>query len=258
MRRSRVINGIGAVSTGVVLVIVLITKFLAGAWIVCVAMPIIFLVMRGIHGHYEAVARELEPDEGAEATLPARTHAIVLVSKVHKPTLRALNYARAARPSTLEAVTVAVDPDETHALQTEWDRRGLPVPLKVLDSPFREVTAPVVRYVRSLRRSSPRDVVAVYIPEYVVGRWWEQLLHNQSALRLKTRLLFTPGVMVISVPWQLRSSEELEARVVQAHKQRVQAAIAAGMIPAPPGSKAVNGAVTSRSEGASTSAGTPT
>ena len=91
-------------------------------------------------------------------------------------------------------------------------RRDIPVPLKALDSPFREITGPVVAYVKSIRRSSPRDVVMVYIPEYVVGRWYEQLLHNQSALRLKGRLFFTPGVMVASVPWQLRSSEGVEER----------------------------------------------
>jgi len=140
-------------------------------------------------------------------------HAIVLVSKIHKPTLRALAYARATRPSLLEAITVNVDPEETKALQDEWDRRDIPVPLKALDSPYREITRPVVDYVKSARRGSPRDVVMVYIPEYVVGRWYEQLLHNQSALRLKGRLHFTPGVMVTSVPWQLRSSEGAEDRL---------------------------------------------
>src|SRR4051794_18887822 len=212
IRNSRVINLLGAVSTGTVLVIVLITKFRAGAWIVCLAMPIIFLLMRGIHGHYEAVSRELEAIEGEETTLPSRTHAIVLVSKIHKPMLRALNYARVSRPSTLEAVTVNVDPEEPAALQREWDRRNLPVPLKVLDSPYREITMPIVKYVRGVRRASPRDIVMVYIPEYVVGHWWQQILHNQSALRLKTRLLFTPGVMATSVPWQLRSSVHAEER----------------------------------------------
>jgi hypothetical protein len=126
--------------------------------------------------------------------------------------LRALAYARAARPDVLEAVTVNVDPDETRTLTDEWDRRDLPVPLKVLDSPYREITRPIIDYVKGIRRSSPRDVVTVYIPEYIVGRWWEQLLHNQSALRLKGRLLFTPGVMVTSVPWQLASSTEVVQR----------------------------------------------
>ena len=120
-------------------------------------------------------------------------HAIVLVSKIHKPTLRALAYARATRPSILEALTVDVDPDETKALQAEWDRRDIPVPLKALDSPFREITRPIVDYVKSIRSGNPRDLVVVYIPQYVLGHWWEQILHNQSALRLKGRLLFTPG-----------------------------------------------------------------
>jgi hypothetical protein len=139
-------------------------------------------------------------------------HAIVLVSKVHKPTLRALAYARASRPSVLEAVTVTVDPDETRKLQEEWERRDIPVPLRALDSPYREITRPVLAYVRSIRGESPRDLIVVFIPEYVVGRWWEQILHNQSALRLKSSLHFMPGVMVASVPWQLRSSVGREGR----------------------------------------------
>ncbi len=207
MQRSRVINAVGLSVTAVVLVVVLITKFLLGAWIAIAAMVVLFVLMRGIRGHYDRVARELVLDDDGEFVLPSRMHAIVLVSKVHKPTLRAVAYARAMRPSSLEAVTVGVDPDETRALQDEWDRRGIPVPLKVLDSPFREVTDPIIDYVRNIRRESPRDIVTVLIPEYVVGHWWEHLLHNQSALRLKGRLLFTPGVMVTSVPWQLRSSE---------------------------------------------------
>jgi hypothetical protein len=135
-------------------------------------------------------------------------HSIVLVSKIHKPTLQALAYARATRPSTLEAVTVAVDPDEARALQLEWERRKIPVPLKVLDSPFREITKPIVDYVKQLRRQSPRDLVTVFVPEYVVGKWWEQLLHNQSALRLLARLRFTPGVVVTSVPYLLASGRQ--------------------------------------------------
>ena len=216
MRRSRVINGVGLTVTGLVLAVVLVTKFLLGAWIAIAAMMVLFLMMKVIRRHYERVADELQVDEDEEMTLPARTHVIVLVSKIHKPTLRAVSYARAMRPSTLEALTVNVDPEETRALQREWDRRGIPVPLKVLDSPFREVTEPVISYVRNLRRGSPRDVVTVLIPEYVVGHWWENLLHNQSALRLKGRLLFTPGVMVTSVPWQLQSSAGVEERAAGA------------------------------------------
>ena len=211
MQRSRAINTFGLAMTGVVLCIVLATKFLSGAWIAILAMAVIFLVMRAIRHHYDLVARELAAADD-DTSLPSRIHAVVLVSKVHKPTLRAVAYARASRPNTLEAITVDVDDEQTEALLQKWDDAGLPVPLRVLESPYREITKPILDYVRDLRRRSPRDVVTVYIPEYVVGRWWEQLLHNQSALRLKGRLLFTPGVMVTSVPYQLRSSALAEER----------------------------------------------
>ncbi len=211
-QRRRLISAFACATTGSVLVIVLVTKFTHGAWIAIAAMIVLWFLMRGISHHYDGVADELRAEEDEPATLPARTHAVVLVSKIHKPTLRAINYARASRPSTLEAITVNVDDRETEVLRAEWDRRGIPVPLKVLDSPFREITKPIINYVKNVRTGSPRDVVTVYIPEYVVGRWWEHLLHNQSALRLKSRLLFTPGIMVTSVPWQLRSSEYLQDR----------------------------------------------
>lgn len=213
LSRSRAINALGAVFTAVVLVVVLITKFTHGAWIVVLAMPGLFLLMKGIRRHYDKVEVELRPTPGG-TTLPPRVFAIVLVSKLHTPTLRALAYARATRPTTLTAVTVSTDLDASDALLQEWSERDIPVPLKVLHSPYRDVTGPVLDYVKDVRRTSPRDLVAVFIPEYVVGHWWEALLHNQSALRLKARLLFQPGVMVINVPWQLGSAEVLESRRV--------------------------------------------
>ena len=213
MRRSRVINGVGVAMTGSVLVIVLITKFTHGAWITLLGMAVLFVVMRAIRKHYDRVAEEMAVESTPAAkVLPSRVHAIVLVSKVHRPTLRALAYARVSRPSVLEALTVDVDPEETADLQRRWNELDLPVPLKALESPYREITRPIVQYVRDLRRESPRDLLVVYIPEYVVGHWWEQVLHNQTALRLKGRLLFTPGVVVASVPFQLSSSEGAEDR----------------------------------------------
>jgi amino acid transporter len=205
MRRSQTINATGAIVTGVVLLIVVRYKFLGGAYLAISAMVLLFFVMRGIRRHYDRVAVELAPRPGG-VPLPSRIHGIVPVSKLHEPTLRALAFARATRPHDLTAVTVQVDEEETRRLVDEWDARKVPVPLVILDSPYREITRPLLAYIRDLRRKSPRDVVCVYIPEYVVGRWWEQLLHNQSALRLKGRLLFQPGVMVTSVPWQLASS----------------------------------------------------
>jgi amino acid transporter len=207
-RRSQAINAFGATLTAVVLVVVLVTKFAHGAWIVAIAMPALFLLMRGVHRHYDRVLAELEPDPGG-MLLPSRVHAIVLVSRLHKPTLRALAYARATHPDTLTALTVATNPDDVRALQRQWVDRDVPVPLTVLDSPYRDITRPVLEYIEKVREngSGSRDVVVIYLPEYVVGRWWEHLLHNQSALRLKARLLFQPGVMVTNVPWQLRSSK---------------------------------------------------
>ena len=211
IHRSRAVSALGVALTAVVLLVVLATGFTEGAWVILVALAVFYLLMRAIRSHYEAVRRELTaPDEPEARVLPSRVHAVVLVAKIHKPTLRALAYARASRPSRLEALSVNVDPDETRALLQEWERRGIPVPLKVLDSPYREVTRPVLEYIRALRGDNPRELVVVYVPEYVVGRWWEQLLHNQSALRLKSRLHFMPGVVVASVPWQLRSSHGVE------------------------------------------------
>jgi len=206
MKRSRIINSVGLAMTGTVLVIVLITKFTRGAWIALAAMAGLYLMMRGIRGHYDRVRMELTAPDDIVAQ-PSRNHAVVLVSKVHAPTLRALAYAKATRPHDLTALTVSVDPGDTTALQAEWDRRGIDIALTVVDSPYREITKPILDYVRRIRLDSPRDVVTVFIPEYVVGHWWEQLLHNQSALRLKGRLLFQPGVMVTSVPYQLESSD---------------------------------------------------
>ncbi|MFG3104251.1 APC family permease [Streptomyces sp. NPDC048182] len=218
MVRSRAINAFGAFFTGLVLVVVLATKFTHGAWVALLGMCIFFATMTAIRKHYDRVSAEIaapeDPDETpADADLrPSRVHSVVLISRLHRPALRALGYAKLLRSDSLEALSVNVDPTETKALREEWERRGIAVPLKILDSPYREVTRPVIEYVKSLRKESPRDAVSVIIPEYVVGHWYEHLLHNQSALRLKGRLLFTPGVMVTSVPYQLQSSEAAKRR----------------------------------------------
>jgi amino acid transporter len=205
MFTSRLINGLGLSVTATVLVVVLVTKFLHGAWIAILAMAMVFVVMKGIRRHYAQVSVELTAEK-ADQFLPTRVHAIVLVSKLHKPTLRALAYAKAARPNTLEAVVVSTESATVNKLLEEWDDMDIDIPLKVLHSPYRQIVKPVVDYTQAIRRSSPRSVVAVYIPEYVLGHWWERILHNQSAFRIKSRLLFQPGVTITSVPYQLRSS----------------------------------------------------
>jgi amino acid transporter len=228
MIRSRVINTIGLIATGTVLIVVLVTKFLVGAWIAIVVMGALFILMRAIHRHYDTVSRELTADteESANMVLPSRNHAVLLVANMHLPTLRALAFARATRPDVLEALTVNVDDDDTRELTALWEDSDITVPLKVLASPYREVTTPVLGYIKRITKDAPRTVVTVYIPEYVVGHWWEQLLHNQSALRLKTRLLFIPNVMVTSVPWQLASSE----RVTQLEEQSAPGDVRKGFV----------------------------
>ncbi|MGY1804490.1 APC family permease [Blastococcus sp. SYSU D00922] len=205
MRRSQAINAVGGTLTTVVLVIIVITKFTHGAWLVILVMPVLFVLMKAINRHYGHVAEQLVPDTDARM-LPSKVHAVVLVSKVHKPTLRALAFARATRPDALTALTVNVDDADTRQLQADWERYDIPVPLTVLESPFREITRPVVDFVKNVRRESPRELVVVFVPQYVVGHWWENVLHNQSALRLRARLQFQPGVMITTVPWQLESS----------------------------------------------------
>lgn len=207
--RRLVLSSATAVFCAAVVTVVLVTQFLAGAWIVVAAVPVIVGAMLVIHRYYHRVNAELAvPEDKSAGLLPSRVHAIVLVSRIHRPTLRAVAYARVGRPDVLEAVTVSVNEADTRALIDEWDRRDIPVPLKVLDSPYREITRPVVEYVRAIRRASPRDLVAVYVPEYVAQHWWEQLLHNKSTVRLKGRLALTRGVVVTSVPWQLEAKRQ--------------------------------------------------
>jgi amino acid transporter len=231
--RSRMINAFGASLCGVVLVIVVVTKFTKGAYLVLIAMPILYAIMRAINKHYTRVSQELATEDTG-LMLPSRNHVVVLVSKVHKPALRALAFAKATRPDTLTALTVNVDDESTRALQAEWERHDLPVPLTVLESPYREVTRPLLDYIKKLRTDRPRDVVSVFIPEYVVGHWWEQLLHNQQALRLKARLLFQPGVMVTSVPWQLASSAGAARRAFRPDGPKVPPAATPPGAPARP------------------------
>ena len=204
------VNALGGVATAVVLVIVLVTKFGHGAYLVVIAIPVLFFVMLRIRRHYELVSLQLRPT-AAGSTLPSRTHAVVLISQLNEPSLKALAFARAMRPDTITALRVDTDPDRTAKLVSDWTARDVQVSLTIVGSAYRDLTQPVLDYLGRIN-IGPRDVVQVFVPEYVVGHWWEQLLHNQSALRLKTRLLFMPGVMVTSVPYQLKSAEPYSLR----------------------------------------------
>jgi amino acid transporter len=207
LRRKQLVNGLGAAATALVFVIVLVTKFAQGAWIVVLAAPFLFMAMKSVSRHYSSVVADLSPG-AAGVELPAQTHSVVLVSNLLMPTLRALAFAEATSPASLCAVHVATDGGDD-PLAREWEERRVPVPLVVIESPYRETVRPVLRYVRQLRREHPEDVISIVIPEYVVTHWWQNVLHNQTALRLKGRLLFEPQVAVTSVPWTLgRSAPE--------------------------------------------------
>jgi amino acid transporter len=224
INRGRAINAFGACFTGVVLVVVMVTKFTHGAYLVVIAIPLLCLLMQAIHKHYASVRDELLVDDGDDETLPSRVHAVVLVSGWNKATQRAVLFARATRPDTLTALTVNINEPDTRGLNQEWQKLDINVPLKVVESPYREITRPVVNYIKRQRRG-PRDVVCVYIPETVVGRWWENLLHNQSSLRLKARLLFEPDVMVTSVPYQLRSAAQRDLAKIESSPGDVRSGV---------------------------------
>jgi len=207
MQRKRLLNLVGLVLSALVLLVVLITRFTHGAWLAAIGIVLLMGVMESLNRHYRQVDSELAVSEYQDVTaLPARVHALVLVSTVRKPVLRAVAFARVSRPSKLEAIMVDVESEKTERTLQDWERLGIPVPITVLASPYRTIADPLIEHIRSIRRESPRDLVVVYIPEYVVGRWWEQLVHNQTALRVKNRLHYEPGVVVASVPWRLLSS----------------------------------------------------
>ena len=208
MRRSQLINLLGAVTTGCVLIIVVRYKFAGGAYLAIIAMAVLYALMKAISVHYRRVGDMMAVSEDTGVIQPSRNHAIVLVSQLNQPTVFALGYAKLTHPDQLTALSVAIDEPETRRLREQWERHHFDIPLTIVESPYREFSRPILGYIRRLRRGYPRDIVTVVIPEHVADHWWEQLLHNQSALRLKTRLHFELGVVVASVPYQLRPSHD--------------------------------------------------
>ncbi|TFC82879.1 APC family permease [Cryobacterium cheniae] len=205
------INGFGALLTGVVLIVVTITKFTHGAWLVFVLMPVLFTLMLGVNRYYRDVAREIEVD--AHTTFGSQgDHAIVLVGKMQKPVLKALDYAIAARHESIEAVHISVDVDETKALKRAWVQQNIQVPLRIVQSPYRDISWPLISYIKDRREDHGSEVVTVYTPIYIVGHWWEGLLHNHKARRLRQKLMLVHGVTIALVPWLLDSSELIYGR----------------------------------------------
>ena len=203
----RIINGIGATMTGVVLVIVTLTKFLEGAWLVFVIAIPLYLVMYQTNRYYKTIEAEILLDEHTEFGSKG-DYAVVLMDKLNKPQLKALDYALSSKHDRLDVIHVAVDPDRAEAFQKEWKDYGIKVPLKIIESPYREFSAPLIEYLEDHRKRHGRERISVYLPKYIVGHWWEHIFHNHRANRLRSRLLYVRGVMVTLVPWRLMSAEE--------------------------------------------------
>ncbi|ACL24110.1 APC family permease [Chloroflexus aggregans] len=201
--RSAIINGFGATLTAIVLVILMITKFVHGAWMVILTIPVLVMMFRGINLHYRRVAEQLSLS-GAVVPPELRRHtAIVLISGIHRGVLPALQYARSIAPDNVTAVYVDLDPEATEKLRKRWQDWGCGIPLVVLESPFRSLINPIVRYIEEVETRYGDDVITVILPEFVPARWWEHLLHNQTGILIKTALRLR-GTVVTSVPYRLR------------------------------------------------------
>jgi amino acid transporter len=208
-KRSMVINGAGAIATGIVLVVVLVSKFTVGAWIPALLIPIIVMFFRSIHGHYERVEKALAVPPGYRVHRHTHT-VIVLVGRVHRATLAALSYAESLKPDRLVAMSVVTDGEEAEAIQRQWQEYEIDVPLQVTMSQYRDLAGPVLEFVDDLDNQYDNDIVTVILPEFVLTRWWQQLLHNQSALLLKGRLLFRRNTVVVSVPYHIEPDGTVE------------------------------------------------
>jgi len=197
-----VINGVGAISTFVVLMVFILTKFLHGAWIVVVLIPLLVLLFLKIHRHYFEVAKQLST-EGLEGLRPIRHEVIVPISGIHRGVIAALEYAKSIAPHHVTAVYVNLDDETTQKLREKWQEWGSGVSLVVVASPYRSLQRPLLNYIDRVKRSSRGEVVTIVLPEFVPAKWWQNLLHNQNTLFLKGALLFKKGVVVTNVPYHL-------------------------------------------------------
>ncbi|HJP94658.1 MAG TPA: APC family permease [Pyrinomonadaceae bacterium] len=202
-RKSIAINGLGAVATFIVLIVLIITKFIHGAWIVVFLIPLLVLMFRAVHRHYEEVAQQLTM-EGVGGLRPIRHEVIVPISGIHRGVIRALEYARSIAPGHVTAVYVDLDEEATKSLRDKWKKVAGDVELVVLASPYRALTRPLLRYIDRVERDHKDDLVTIVLPEFVPAKWWQHLLHNQSSLTLKAALLFKEGVIVTNVPYHLK------------------------------------------------------
>ena len=201
-KKSLAINAVGALATFVVLCVFIATKFIHGAWIVVVVIPLLVLLFRSIHKHYVMVAKQLST-EGLEQLRPIKHTVIVPISGIHRGVVSALQYARSIASDRVQAVYVDFEEEATASLKDKWERWGAGVQLVVLPSPYRELTRPLLRHIGRLARENHDTIITVVLPEFIPARWWQHILHNQSSLLLKGSLLFKKGVIVTSVPYHL-------------------------------------------------------
>jgi amino acid transporter len=194
------VNALGAAATSVVTVVVVISKFTEGAWIPTLVIPALVVLFKAIRRHYDRVSRAIRVEPGAKLPVVRHTVAVLVGPEVHRGVVQAIAYAKSLRPEHLFAVSVTFDEQQEAYLRKRWDDFGFDVPLEIIGSPYREITRPVLQWLDDLDARWDYDVITVVIPEFVVRHWWEQLLHNQSALWLKARLLFRKGTVVTSVP----------------------------------------------------------
>jgi amino acid transporter len=194
---------VGAVVTAIVLVTLAVTKFLEGAWIVVILIPTLVILFLVVHRHYDTVAEQLSLEDVA-TPLPLDGTILVLVGDLHRGVVRALQYAQSLSPSA-RAVYVETDPERTRRLEERWTKWGMGVPLVVLNSPYRSLLGPLMDYIDQLQRQrGPHHIVTIVVPEFIPARWWQQLLHNQTALLIKGQLLFHKNVVVTDVPYHLQ------------------------------------------------------
>ncbi len=206
-RYRQVFNAVGAIATGIVLVVVVVSKFTIGAWIPVALIPIIVVVFRSVHRHYVRVASAIEVPDGYRSVRHRHT-VIVLVGNVHRGVLDAITYARSLAPDRLLALSVVHDEEQQNALQDQWEKFEIPVELRTVYSPYRELSGPVMSFIDELDKEWPDDIVTVVVPEFVLSHWWEQLLHNQSALVLRARLRMRPNTVVTAVPIHVYEPEQ--------------------------------------------------
>lgn len=204
-RSGRLINGFGATMTASVLVIVTLTKFTHGAWLVFIIMPILYWVMYNTGRYYKTINHEIALDDSTKFGSDG-DYAVVLMDKLSKPQLKALDYAISVKHDKLDVIHIASDPERAEAFKQEWKAYGMKVPLKIIESPYREFSAPLIEYLKSHRERYGRERIAVYMPKLIVGHWWEHIFHNHRANRISRRLLYVHGTMLVTVPWRLQSA----------------------------------------------------